>query len=260
MRIVILFVLSLLSVKVLSQTPSDPLPGNYSGFYNGDALSLVMYAPEGNNYSGTLNDSYQTFSVNLTRSGTTVKGTATESSHGLVFRVSGSIMDNQLQLQLDIDIQGTPVSMNLTLSKEGAIQASGSTLTSGGAQINLPANAQHPSSLIGTWKKEELYQSGYGDNYMGAGFSQSMTLLPDGQMADAGSNSYISGSNYSGQSSDSNYNVIPDVRWYTIDNQLYLIGFENGAVQTVHLGRWYVEGNNLLITGTNGEKILLQRQ
>ena len=114
--------------------------------------------------------------------------------------------------------------------------------------------------MIGTWTKEELYQSGYGDAYMGAGTSQSMTFLQGGRMAEAGSSSYISGSDYNGQSSDDGGGVIPGVIWYTIGNQLYMQGTENGRTQTVHLGKYYIENNNMLITGTNGEKILLTKK
>ncbi|HSF89687.1 MAG TPA: hypothetical protein VLA46_09735, partial [Saprospiraceae bacterium] len=95
---------------------------------------------------------------------------------------------------------------------------------------------------------------------MGAGFSQSMTFLANGQLSEGGSFATMSGSNYSGQSTGQGAGVIPGVKWYTIGNQLYMQVTENGQTQEVHLGRYYVENNNMLITGTNGEKILLKRQ
>lgn len=238
-----------------AQTPADPLPGHYTGFFNGDNISLTLQPPSGNAYAGTMKDSYQTYTVSLERHGSQVVGTATESSMGLVFQVKGSIVENQLNLNFQIVVEGTKAEMDIVFTKAGTSSAGGA------AQLSpqLPANAEHPTALVGTWTKEELYQSGYGDNYMGGGFSQSMTLLANGQVAEGGSNAYISGSNYSGQSSGTANGVIAGVLWYTQGNQIYLLVTEKGVTQTYHLGRYYIEGQSLLITGTNGEKILMQR-
>ena len=70
----------------------------------------------------------------------------------------------------------------------------------------------------------------------------------------------MSGSNYSGQSTGQGGGIIPGAAWYTIGNQLYLMFTENGQTQNVALGKYYVEGNNMLLTGSNGEKILLSRK
>ena len=145
-------------------------------------------------------------------------------------------------------------------SREGSeIQIPFGTEIQDQSQVVFPSGASHPQELLGTWTKEELYQSGQGDSYMGASASESMTFLAGGRMAESGSSATISGSNYSGQSSGQGTGVIPGLVWYTIGNQLYLQVTENGQTQNVHLGKYYVENNNMLITGTNGEKILLTR-
>ncbi len=242
-----------------SQISLDPLSGTYSGFSNGDAISLNLQPPSGNAYTGIMKDSYQTYAVALTRNGSAVQGSATESSLGLVFQISGVLIANQLNLNFAIELQGMKTTMDISFTKEdGAGQAERSMMTNQ-LNLNFPAGAEHPTALVGRWTKEELYQSGSGDNYMGAGFSQSTTFLSNGQMAEAGSNAHISGSNYSGQSSGGNNDVVPGVLWYTQGNQLYLLVTENGVTQTLHLGKFYIEDQNMLITGTNGEKILMRK-
>lgn len=259
MRIQFIVAIVIMSLfHLTAQVAGDPLSGSYSGSHNGDALFLVIQDPVGNMYSGLMKDSYQSYSLSLVKSGNTIQGTATESSLNLVFQVSGTIParpTDQLVLTLAIEVQGTPAVMEIAFSKQSHTTSSTLIPTS----PTLPGGAQHPVQLVGTWTKEELYQSGYGDNYMGAGFSQSMTFLSNGHMAEAGSSAHISGSNYSGQSSGGNSGVIPGVLWYALDNQLYLLVTENGVTQTYHLGRFFVEGNNLLITGTNGEKTLMHK-
>lgn len=255
--IVSIFIMSFFHLT--AQVAGDPLSGSYSGFHNGDALSLVIQDPVGNMYSGLMKDSYQSYSLSLMKTGNTIQGTATESSLNLVFQVSGTIparYADQLILTLAIDVQGTTAVMEIAFSKQSHPTSSAHTVI---IMPAMPGGAQHPVQLVGTWTKEELYQSGYGDNYMGAGFSQSMTFLSNGHMAEAGSSAHISGSNYSGQSSGGNNGIIPGVIWYALDNQLYLLVTENGVTQTYHLGRFFVEGNNLLITGTNGEKTLMHK-
>jgi hypothetical protein len=95
---------------------------------------------------------------------------------------------------------------------------------------------------------------------MGAGFSQSMTFLPDGHIAEGASSAYMSGSYYSGQSTGQGSGIIQGLAWYAIGNKLFLQITERGQLQTVQLGTYYIEGNNMLITGTNGEKLLLSRK
>jgi hypothetical protein len=49
------------------------------------------------------------------------------------------------------------------------------------------------------------------------------------------------------------------VQWYTQGQHIWISGSENGQTQTVDLGRYYVEGNHLLITGNNGKRMLFSR-
>ena len=239
----------------------DPLNGNYTANYNGDNLYLSLEQKSGSAYGGVMEDSYQTYTVTLRLSGSKVSGTAIESSMDLHFDVVGKVQGDQLSLSFTIDVLGEKQTMDLVFLRQG----SGSTTTLNlddetTSKLSLPSGAKHPQEVCGTWAKEEMYNSGSGDAFMGAGFSQSMTLLPDGHVAEGGSSTYISGSDYSGSSSGAGSGIIPGLAWYTISNKFFLQITENGQLQTVPLGTFYVEGSNMLITGGNGEKLLLSRK
>lgn len=256
--IVLLFNFTL-NIHAQSAVKSDLLTGNYSAAFNGDNLVLSIYKQSGSSYTGIMLDSYQKYALTLEYSGSgDISGSAKEYSMGLLFDVSGRIEGDALPLVFSIVVAGERKDMVIEFVREG----SGAPAT--GAFENppamaLPIGASNPEDLIGTWVKEEQYQSGYGDSYMGAGFSQSMTFLSGGHLAEGGSSATISGSNYSGQSTGQGSGVLPGVMWYTIGNQLYMQVYENGQVQNIQLGTYYVEDNHMLITGTNGEKLLLSR-
>jgi len=216
----------------------------------------------GTSYIGTMTDSHQKYSLNLElANGKNVTGTAKEYSMGLQFEVEGIIDGDRLPLTFRFTLGDKTDQMKIDFVREGSeLPASTGTGHVSQDAPDLPKDATHPRDLIGTWTKEELYNSGYGDNYMGAGFSESMSFLSDGQLSEGSSSATMSGSNYSGQSTGQGTGIIPGVKWYTIGNQLYMQVTENGQTQQVHLGKYYVENGNMLITGTNGEKILLKKQ
>jgi len=262
MRFLFCFLITSLSLLAHVQSSAqDPLAGNYTATYNNDKLYLSLEQKSGSTYGGVKEDSYQTYVVTLRLSGSKVSGTAIESSMDLHFDVIGKVQGDQLSLSFTIDVLGEKQTMDLVFLRQG----SGTTTTlnlddEAPSKLSLPSGATHPQEVCGTWAKDEMYNSGSGDSYMGAGFSQSMTLLPDGHVAEGGSSTYISGSEYSGNSSGAGSGIIPGFAWYTMGNKFFLQITENGQLQTVPLGTYYVEGSNMLITGGNGEKLLLTRK
>ncbi|MDZ4749658.1 MAG: hypothetical protein SH808_14330 [Saprospiraceae bacterium] len=263
MRFVIFLIFLSCSLSLYGQQQSnpDPLSGQFYATLEGDAVVLGINRKSGSSYIGTMTDRHQKYALTLElSSGTDVSGTAKEYSMGIQFDVAGTLVGDQLSLTFSITVGNEQNQMKIDFTRDGTdTQAP----TGNEAQVqttpNLPKDASHPQDLIGTWIKEDLYNSGYGDNYMGAGFSQSMTFLADGNISEGGSSATMSGSNYSGQSTGQGSGVIPGVKWYTIGNQLYMQVTENGQTQNAHLGKYYIENNNMLITGTNGEKILLKK-
>lgn len=264
MRIFLLltFICCALIIQGQATVNADPLSGQYHATLGSDAIALGINLKLDGSYIGTMTDSHQKYSLSLQLSdGRKVTGTAREYSMDLQFEVAGTIDGDRLPLTFSFTLGDKTDQMKIDFVREGSeLPASTSTGHVSQDAPDLPKDATHPHDLIGTWTKEELYNSGYGDNYMGAGFSESMTFLSDGQLSEGGSSATMSGSNYSGQSTGQGSGIIPGVKWYTIGNQLYMQVTENGQTQEVHLGRYYIENGNMLITGTNGEKILLKKE
>jgi hypothetical protein len=95
---------------------------------------------------------------------------------------------------------------------------------------------------------------------MGANFSQSVIFLADGGVVDGGSSARMSGSNYSGKSSEGgSYQAVPGLIWYTKDSQIYFTYTQDGKSQTGSLGKYYIENNNMLVTLANGSKVLFSK-
>ena len=244
----------------LSAQSADPLAGSYTADLNGELVSLKLVKGSDGTYSGAMNDSYQSYAVALQLTGSEVKGQATESTLGLTFEVTGTLKGNALPLHFAFEFEGTKNTMDVHFTKTGKLQtAPAPELYDQDTKLVFPSGATHPTSIAGTWMKEELYQSGYGENFMGAGFSQKMTFFPDGHIAEGASSSYMSGSYYSGQSYGDGDGVIPGLGWYTIGKTFYIQLTENGKTQNIPLGTFYVEGNNMMITASSGDKLLLTR-
>ncbi len=249
-----------ISLQSQSNGSTIRFAGHYSAKVDESNLTLIIEPKLAATYTGVLNDGFTSLTLELELTGSTFTGLGKESSTGVEMNVNGEVKGDQLHFNLVLDPYGEEDDFEVDFTRDNANQKDAAIGSNQTSDVNFPAGATHPQELLGTWTKEELYQSGYGDAYMGAGSSQSMTFLSGGRMADAGSSSYISGSNYSGQSSGEGGGVIPGVTWYTIGNQLYMQGMENGQMQSVHLGKYYIENNNMLITGTNGEKVLLTKK
>lgn len=258
---IISIVLAATHIHAQSSGGTDILAGNYTANFNNDNIYLSLERNSGTKYSGNMEDSYQTYTLNLSLAGTTVKGTAVESSMNLQFDVVGRVQGEQLSLSFTFEIAGEKKTMDVVFLRQGADAPSSLNLEDEAkSNLSFPSGALHPQEVCGAWTKEELYNSGSGSSYMGAGFSQTLTLLPDGQVTEGASSAYMSGSYYSGQSTGQGSDIIPGLTWYTISNKLFLQVTEHGQLQTVPLGTYYVEGSNMLITGTNGEKLLLSKK
>ncbi|HMQ48918.1 MAG TPA: hypothetical protein PKA00_15715 [Saprospiraceae bacterium] len=245
-------------IFLVMQTLHAQWSGEYRGTLNGDQIVLVLHQ-QGTSLSGTLRDSYQTYQITAEAAGNKLAGDAKEASLGLTFTLLAERRDDLIKGQLLLDYQGQLIETPFTVSKVGQNKVSTPQPPVAGSKIPFPEGATLPTALSGSWIKSESYNSGYGSDFMGANFSQTMTFYSDGSLSEDGSNATMSGSNYSGQSSGGSSGKLEGIAWYAIGNQLYLMVFDQGAWQSLHLGKWYVEGNHLLITGVNGEKLLLSR-
>ncbi|MCB0647353.1 MAG: hypothetical protein KDC49_11870 [Saprospiraceae bacterium] len=231
--------------------------GTFTGQVNGDNAVMVLKV-QGTKVQGTLKDTYQTFKISGDINGNRLAGDAVEESLGLEVGILGELKGDDAFMKLVVVFLGQTSETPFQLRRQNK---SGSATKSEPAQqssiASTPAGANLDPRIVGTWTKNETYNSGYGDNFMGANFSQSMTFMGDGRLAEGASSASISGSNYSGKSSGGGSNVLEGVTWYTKGKSLYLRVKQNGQQQDVMLGSYYVENGKMLITGQDGTKLLL---
>jgi hypothetical protein len=228
--------------------------GTYQGSFNNDQVTLTLSPPVGNVLKGIMQDSKQTYDLVAEVGGNRFAGDAKDRTLGITFTILAEKIGESLNCNMIISFLGQQTENKFTLTKVGSTV---STAAAGTKPLNngLPRD----QALIGKWTKNESYNSGSGSNFMGSNFSQSLHFLEDGSLADGGSSASMSGSNYSGSSSSSGLNKVPGVSWHTKDNHIWLTFTENGVSQTQDLGKYYIEGRNMLITGNNGVKLLLSR-
>ncbi len=251
--------------SVLNLLSQASFSGTYIGQVNGDLVKLKLQAVDKDQYQGTLEDSQQKFNVTAAYKEGQLSGYATEASMGVRFQFNTSMEQQQLKVSLFSAEIGMTEALVIWLQREplqteptASTQAPSET-TALLVNFQFPKEAQHHKELTGIWRKEELYNSGIGSDYMGTSTQQKMILFENGQVADGGSQTTISGSNYFGQSS-SGFNTLENVYWYNVSNQLYLVSIEEGKTNTIHLGKYYIENGAMLVTSSNGSKSLFYKE
>jgi hypothetical protein len=234
--------------------------GTYSANFNNDQVRLQLQKDNQNQYSGKMTDSQQSYTIIASQSGNALTGTATESKLGIVFNISLNWQQEKLQGILVLQEGAETDKIEIVFEKEGSGSNQKSISNSEPIKnFTLPKDASRDHTLVGLWTKSENYNSGSGENFMGASYSESMVLFANGAVGDGGTQATMSGSNYLGQS-ESGFKELPGVSWYNISNQLYLSVERNGKTETIHLGRYYIEYGNMLLTDSNGKKTLLNRR
>lgn len=236
--------------------------GMFTGNVLGDNVTMQLEENGNNEITGWMKDSQQQYTITGTAQGKMLVANAVENTYNLNFVLTGTIRDSYADFVLSFEYNGEKNSNPFTLKKQGdniTSEIKSENTISISQNESLPTGATRDQNLVGKWSKNETYQSGYGDGSMSGNITSSLFLLSDGSLGNGGSNATISGENYYGNSGSSQAEIIPNVSWYTIGNQLYLSVTENGKTQDTHLGQYYVEDNKLLLTGSNGVKIFMTR-
>jgi hypothetical protein len=266
-RLILLVLLPLAMLRCASSDAQNPFPGRYTGTLQGDAIVLHLEPDGPGKLKGSMQDSQQSYAIEATSQGKTISGTASLAAYNLVLDFKGTLSGNNLPLTMEVRGLGSGA-FNVNLTKESAAGTStagtkaadpkGKTGT-GGTGAKGSDGRQRDPEVVGTWVKEEIYNSGYGDNYMGSTMTQSMTFAADGRLIDGGSSATMGGGNYHGESSSQGNGEVPDVRWYTRNREIWLVVTQNGQTQELKLGRYAFGGGAMRITSDNGQKLLLRR-
>lgn len=252
MKLTTLFLLLMMTAGIHAQWA-----GTYYGTANGDKVTMTL-EQVGSSVTGSMQDSQQSFTISGTVNGQQFLGTAREHTFQIDFELRAEKIGNTLDCKLILDADGSVLESSFSVTKGGNVGSVQQQPVISGA-IPFPIGATFPQELSGNWTQNESYNSGSGSNFMGANFSQSVTFHSDGTLSEGGSNASMSGSNYLNQSSGEGSGKIAGAGWYAIHNNFYLLVFNEGSWNSVHVGTWFTENMHLLITTVNGEKILLSR-
>ncbi len=230
--------------------------GTYYGTFNGDNISLSLSSSGGNKVTGSMQDSQNKYVVTGSVNKNSFVGKAEESNLGILFIMTGTLQANVFNALLSFDYLGEKYDMNVAFTKKGVTNQENTTNKS-----NTIPNKPRDKNVIGTWVKESNYSSGYSSNgsYGAMNTRESMIFYGDGSMADGASSTVVGGSNFSGSSSEAGSSAVPGLYWWTENKKIFLHITEGGKSQQIELGRYYIENGRMLITGTNGEKILLTK-
>ena len=241
----------------------NPFVGTFTGVLNGDNITLVLQSSTKNVLTGKMQDSQQTYGVNGTSNASKMVGTAVEKTMNLTFQLDGTITGNHLLMNLTIEVLGQKQAMQVDFTKQGVANSS-AKVDKQTPQYNMPkmpSGGKIDPNVVGKWVNEQHYNSGSGADFMGSTSTQSLIFFADGSMSDGGSSATVSGSNYYGNSTDNGQpKPLPNVRWYVQNQHIFIMGTENGQTQTADLGKYYIENGAMLITGNNGQKLLLKKR
>jgi hypothetical protein len=235
--------------------------GTYTGEFNNDRVQMELYTPKQSQIQGSIKDSYSQYEVEARAIKDTLRGKATDKNLGLEFDLLAVKTADKVEMVLSFEFLGSAQKLEMVLYKSISNKAAAGK-SDQKQSTNPVAGKTRDPKLAGTWVKESNYSSGYGSNgtYGSMSTQETMVFYQDGTMANGPSSTVVGGSNYTGTSSSEATNRIEGLYWYNQGNRLFLYAVDQGKAETVELGTYYIEGNNMLITATNGNKTLLSRR
>jgi hypothetical protein len=232
----------------------DPYAGTFTGSLEGDPITLELTPAGPGRLTGQMRDSQQSFAVTAETGNGAIRGSASESTYGITLDFTGRLSGNALTLTFTVqgmDMEGFDVAFTRSNGEVSKAQSPTGVIVEDGLTRD-PA-------LVGTWVNEQIYNSGYGDNFMGSTTVNKVTLAQDGRVYEHDSSTTIGGSNYTGQSTGLGAGEVPGVRWYTKDREIWFSVTLEGTTEHAKMGRYAVDGPNMLVTTDSGGKLLFRK-
>lgn len=235
--------------------------GTYTGEFNNDRVQMELHTPKQALIQGSIKDSYSQYEVEARATKDTLRGKATDKNLGLEFDLLAVRVADRVDMVLSFEFLGSVQKLEMVLYKSVSNKAAAGKSDQKQSPNPVAGKTRDPK-LAGTWVKESNYSSGYGSNgtYGSMSTQETMVFYQDGTMANGPSSTVVGGSNYTGTSSSEATNRVEGLYWYNQGNRLFLYAVDQGKSETVELGTYYIKGNNMLITATNGTKTLLSRR
>lgn len=257
------FICTLLLISFYTSTLLGQVNWNMVGEVGGDNVTILAAVANGQ-VLGSMADSKLTYYLDGTLKGNKFEGTAANAEYGITFILTGTYINATLTLDAYIEYGGT---------NQKAFTALFYELNKDNQSSNLPPQQPHSSHstaplevsnkqidplLIGTWREESHYSSGYGDNAFSGSTYNYMSFNSDHTMSDNGSEASMSGSNYSGSSGgQTSGKVIPNLWYYTSSGKIFVYIKTDGSPTVTEIGSYYIENGKMLFTQVNtGKKIL----
>lgn len=244
-----------LLLPAFARAQQEPYAGTYTGSLQGDPVFLELKTDGPGRWTGEMRDSQQSFAVRAETDNGSIHGAASEATYGITLHFAGKLSGNTLTLTFTLEgmeMEG----FDVAFTREQAVaQPAGSSID----EMADDRRSRDPA-LVGTWVNEQIYNSGYGDNFMGSTTITRITLARDGKVYEGASSTTMGGSNYTGQSSGQGGGEVPGVRWYTQDREIWFSVAQDGTTQQARMGRYAVDGSNMMVTADNGEKLLFRKE
>lgn len=235
----------------------------YYGKINGDNVTMVGNYQSGK-ILGTMEDSQQKYDLTATSLNGIFDGSAVNAELGIKFLLKGQFTGDILNLDGYISNFGTDQKVFSAVFEKASLDIPSPSVVE---SIDVSKSAAIPYEvstksidplLIGKWREESHYSSGYGDQSFSGSTYNYMSFNSDHTMSDNGSEASMSGSNYSGTSGgQTSGKVIPNLWYYTFSGKIFVYIKTDGNPTIAEIGTYYIENGKMLFTQANtGKKIL----
>jgi hypothetical protein len=233
------------------------------GSVNGDQV-IINASVNGSQVTGNMKDSQQNYDLSGKLTNNVFEGNATNASLGINFILYGQYSGDKLVLEAYLDNQGSKLKAFEATFYQAIPEApmpSSEVFSSVGSNQSVPTEVKNKSIdpyIIGTWREESHYSSGYGDNAFSGSTYNYMSFNSDHTMSDNGSEAAMSGSNYSGNSGgQTTGKIIPNLWYYTSGGKIFVHIKTDGNPTIAEIGTYYIENGKMLFTQANTAKKIL---
>ncbi len=253
-------------IMIFSLNTNAQVSGTYFSVVNGDNVEMELNEIDGQ-INGTMEDSKQEYTVVGTNKNGVLSLKASESTYGIVLFIQGKVVSQGIQMEADVDIYGVrqkafsalfTKSENGNTNNQSVISNSSNNVSI--PKANAPAGLKGKSidpAIIGVWREESHYSSGYGSNFSGSTYTYT-GFNADHTMMQYGSKVTMSGENYSGSAGGiEGGQVMPNIWFYTENGKVMCIMNNNGQLITTPIGSYFIENGKMLFTQVNTNKKII---